>query len=346
MVERNYGIDLLRLVLMYFICLLHVFVQGGVIAACEPGCCRAVMLALQTISYSALDAFMLISGYVAPDRPQEHWKITARWLQVFFYSFVLTLVLACFGLCEKFEVIPMIKLAFPVTFRVYWYFSAYFLLFFATPLLNRFIFQTTTEQAKRTLVITVCLLSGVYLLNEPFQTQGGYSAIWLIALYLIGALMKRVQLFERAKTWVLLLVLGADYALIWASKVIFDKDRLLNHLSPNVLLSAMLVLVLFARLRPNKKVVAALSPLAFGVYLFHLNPVIWAQLENACTVLAAQPVLLAVGGVLAAALAIFVCGMLAEWVRRLVFRFLRADAAARWLTDRIRSGLCRVCRWI
>lgn len=35
--ERNYGIDLLRLVLMYMVCILHTLGQGGILEACEPG---------------------------------------------------------------------------------------------------------------------------------------------------------------------------------------------------------------------------------------------------------------------------------------------------------------------
>lgn len=32
---RNYGIDLLRLVLMYMVCMLHVLKAGGILDACE-----------------------------------------------------------------------------------------------------------------------------------------------------------------------------------------------------------------------------------------------------------------------------------------------------------------------
>ena len=35
--ERNYGIDLLRLVLMFMVCILHTLKQGGVLEACEAG---------------------------------------------------------------------------------------------------------------------------------------------------------------------------------------------------------------------------------------------------------------------------------------------------------------------
>lgn len=35
--QRNYGIDLLRLVLMYMVCILHTLGQGGILNACQEG---------------------------------------------------------------------------------------------------------------------------------------------------------------------------------------------------------------------------------------------------------------------------------------------------------------------
>lgn len=59
MKERNYGIDLLRLVLMYMVCILHTLGQGGVLNACNPsggdikfsGYWRLVLTVLLTVSH-------------------------------------------------------------------------------------------------------------------------------------------------------------------------------------------------------------------------------------------------------------------------------------------------------
>ena len=36
MERRNVGIDLLKLVLMFMVCVLHTLTQGGALIACEP----------------------------------------------------------------------------------------------------------------------------------------------------------------------------------------------------------------------------------------------------------------------------------------------------------------------
>lgn len=51
--ERNYGIDLLRLVLMYMVCMLHTLGQGGILGVCQAG----------TVEYKAF-WFLEISGEI------------------------------------------------------------------------------------------------------------------------------------------------------------------------------------------------------------------------------------------------------------------------------------------
>ena len=86
MSQRNYGIDLLRLVLMYMVCLLHTLGQGGLLQAAAPGSAGfALLWLLEVLAYCAVDGFAMISGFTASDRPQKYVKIVDMWFQVFFY---------------------------------------------------------------------------------------------------------------------------------------------------------------------------------------------------------------------------------------------------------------------
>lgn len=71
--ERNYGIELLRLCLMFMVCLLHVLGQGGILEASkisEEGGSKIFWL-IEISCYCAVDGFALISGYIAQDRPKN-----------------------------------------------------------------------------------------------------------------------------------------------------------------------------------------------------------------------------------------------------------------------------------
>lgn len=78
--QRNYGIELLRLVLMYMVCILHTLGRGGVLGACEAGTTGfRVFWLIEILSYCAVDGFAIISGYTAADKPRKYEKLADMW---------------------------------------------------------------------------------------------------------------------------------------------------------------------------------------------------------------------------------------------------------------------------
>lgn len=78
-----------------------------------------------------------------------------------------------------------------VTFGTFWYFTAFFALFFAIPVLNRFVFAVDERTARIALIVMVVLFSCIELQTGVFKMDRGYSAFWLMVLYCMGALAKR-----------------------------------------------------------------------------------------------------------------------------------------------------------
>lgn len=324
--RRNYGIDLLRLVLMYMVCLLHTLGQGGILSASPAGTVRyGAFWFLEIAAYCAVDGFALISGYTASEKKPNSAKIVSLWFAALFYSCVLTLLLAALGVRTGLTAKGVVKLFLPVTFSYYWYFTAYFALFFAMPLLNASLFALEQAAAKKALLIIAALYSVLGVLYDPFLTNGGYSALWLMVLYCIGVLMRRIRLFDDAKTSTLLLLWLLCLGVTWFFKVFLGSKRLVSYISPTILLAAIIMVVLFSRLKPSPRAVGKLSPLAFGIYLFHLNRVIWAWLQNAFVSVAALPAPLGVISALGVAGGIFVSGLAAEFLRTRLFRLLRIE---------------------
>ena len=273
---RNHGIDLLRLVLMFMVCMLHTLGQGGILNASAEGtnAYRAYWF-LEILSYCAVDGFAIISGYAASNRPRKYDKIVNMWFQAFFYSFILTGVLTVIGISDSWATDDMIKCIFPITFNKFWYFTDFFALFFAIPVLNKFLFSISEEVAKKALIIIFVLFSVLGIFNDSFRTAGGYSAIWLIVLYCIGVLAKRVKLFETRKNTTLIILWGLCIFITWLVHDRSGNMQLISYVSPTILLSGMIMVVLFSRLPIKCKFVSKVSPLAFGIYLFQLNQVVW-----------------------------------------------------------------------
>ena len=86
------------------------------------------------------------------------------------------------------------------------------------------------------------------MINDSFRTAGGYSAIWLIVLYCIGVLAKRVKLFETRKNTTLIILWGLCIFITWLVHDRSGNMQLISYVSPTILLSGMIMVVLFSRL--------------------------------------------------------------------------------------------------
>ena len=323
--ERNYGIDLLRLVLMYMVCMLHTLGQGGVLSACEAGRIEyKVFWLMEIMAYCAVDGFAIISGYTAADKPRKYEKLADMWFQAFFYSFVVTVILILAGLNQEWSVKGLIKLALPVTFETFWYFTAFFALFFAIPLLNRFVFSSDERTAKISLMLVIALFSCMELVADAFKTQNGYSALWLMVQYCVGALAKQGKVFERRRSLTLIAVWIVCVLITWFVQVFIGSGRLTSYVSPTIVASGLIMVILFSRLRLKGTVVEKLSPLVFGVYLFQLNPVIWdTYLQGRVSFAAQAGIAAGVRYVFTIAGGIFLSGLIVEFVRGRLAKVMR-----------------------
>ena len=65
--EHNYGIDLLKITAMMFICVLHVCTQGGLASSLSlsssPDNYRMVFF-LESLTFCAVNVYAMVSGYV------------------------------------------------------------------------------------------------------------------------------------------------------------------------------------------------------------------------------------------------------------------------------------------
>ena len=322
--HRNYGIDCLRLLLMFMVCVLHVLGRGGILSACiEDTVSYQVFWLLEVFAYCAVDGFAFISGYTARNKPHDFSKIVNMWFQVWFYSFVVSMLLTFIGLDGGWSLKTIIKRLLPVTFSQYWYFTAYFALFFAIPILNAFLFNISKMDSKRAFVLLFALFSIMGAVSDPFETKAGYSAIWLIAIYCMGVLAKRSNLFEQKRTITLVLFFLVFNLATWLFYTVGKIDRILSYTSPTVLLSGIVLVVIFSRLSLKGHLIRYLSPLAFGIYLFQLNSIMWNEvLHDAFIHIVNQSLVVGIIHVFAYAFLIFIAGLFIEFIRNLLMPLL------------------------
>lgn len=202
--ERNHGIELLRIFAMLLAAVLHILKKGGVITASEGNLAAySTVWLLEAAAYCAVNCYALISGYVGySDRPKplRLARCIELWLQVVFYSVIITTVYCIAGVGSV-GVSNFADAFLPVTSKQYWYFTAYIGMFFFIPLLNALVRRLN----RRALVSLCIMLIAVFSLydtfasfwkKDPLALVGGHSPLWLGVLYIFGAAMKKLRVPE------------------------------------------------------------------------------------------------------------------------------------------------------
>ncbi len=342
--SRHYGIDLFRIVSMLMVVTLHVLGQGGVLeAAFGQGGKYEIAWVLETACYSAVNCFALISGYVGLRAKHRYANIAALWLQVLLVTLALSVV-QYIRFPSTFTLEAAAPSLFPVFHRTYWYFTDYTILFFFMPLLNSAVHSLDKKMLRNALIFiavlfcTSCWFPGPAFNKDPFTLKNGYSVMWLMLVYLIGAYLAKYEVLATVKKRWFVAIHGACVALAFGSKIALlhasaevtayiHSNTFIRYHSPLTLIASMALLLLFSRITVSSKMLIALikfaSPLCFGVYIIHLHPVIWEWLKGRFAVFASFSWPVMIGAVLATVVAIFVACLSLDAIRHYLFKWLK-----------------------
>lgn len=282
--NRNYGIDLLRLLAMFMIVILHSLGQGGILANVSKNSYQYVIAwILEIWAYPAVDIFALISGYVNYNDKEKKLKYSNYlkiWFQVVFYCLVITILFKIF-MPNIISINDYFKALLPVSNNIYWYFTAYTGLFIFMPLINNGLRNMDIKLVKKLLFFIIFVFSIFSGIGDIFKLYNGYSFVWIMLLYVLGAGIKKCNLGKNIKNHqiiigLLLLCIFTFSYKYYSSSI--SENIFISYISPSVLLSAILYLIGFSRLKLNKillKIVEFAAPSAFAVYLLNTNNLVW-----------------------------------------------------------------------
>ena len=131
--QRNIVIEILRIVAMLMIVCGHAFLYGVESYGDKIGC--FLFKVLDYICNPGVNIFVIISGYFMINSKFSVKRLLLIWLQVFFYSVSLYLVMVISGSID-FSVIQFIKVLLPISFDRYWFIRVYLYMYMCSPFLN------------------------------------------------------------------------------------------------------------------------------------------------------------------------------------------------------------------
>lgn len=345
MSKRNIALDLLRIIAMLMIVFLHSNSHGGLFDAPKGGFDGYTVLSYVTevLCIGSVNIFVLISGYFLCEQTFRVSRVVKLILQTVFYSWLIGTIMIATG---KFPLasIDTIYSFLPISYRNYWFISAYIGLYLLSPVMNKCISALSKRQHRATvllLVVMTALWSDIVLLSDPFVISRGYSLSWFAVLYFTAAyIRKHVDLSKvfcpggvyLATSTVLLAFMLIVKLFAQRIPLLENYDLYSYYTRYNsfiVYISSLALFCAFLKLRLHSrwltKIVQTISPLTLGVYLIHDNPYIrticwgeWFPLSSF------ERNLFLPIKTLGAVLLIFVCCIVIEFGRAKLFGFFES----------------------
>lgn len=348
--ERNMGVELFRVVSMILVVLLHVLGHGGVYA-------RTALLSdnykvawfLETLAYCSVNCYALISGYANIKSNFKFRRFFSLWLEVATLNVGLTLVMHYLVPEATVTSEYWLRAFFPLTARAFWYFCAYAFMFPLIPVLNKGLLSL--QKWQHIVIMFALQIPTVFRLimqKDNYVLGSGYSCLWLICLYVIGAYFRIYGVPKWAKWWLMLPVaLGATFV-AWGFKIgieqrvvdgILTKESLwyqnrgilISYISPCMTITAVALFICFMQIKikwkPAKAVISNLGKATFGVFILHVGAAFWYydKFWHQFRPYAKMETWDMVWHVLLAVLSIYLVASLISLARIYLFKLLRVD---------------------
>ena len=230
--------------------------------------------------------FILITGYLSTKRKFDAKSILKLWLQVLAVSIVGQVVY-----CIVSGSVPgtknIIKTFLPVTFNVYWYFSAYIVIYFLMPFINILLDNISKKNHKLLAILGIILFSVIPTITTTKWLTGINQIAMMISLYVVGNYCKKY--IDQINRKMVIFCMIVSFGFIMVTEILIHKFTSfdpfyfaweMNKLPIVVFSIALFSLVTTCTIRITKpiKVVARHT---FGIYLIHIgwiSPLIFEQI--------------------------------------------------------------------
>ena len=339
--QRNSRFELLRIISMVMIIVHHYVVHGFDLT--EFSGTKIFIDFLTVTGKWGVNCFVLITGFYMIRSRFSFKKILLLEGQVLFYSVGLT---GLFALVDPRSVSlkAAVRSFFPLFFNDYWFFTAYVVLLFLSPFLNKGFFALT----KRQVLIFIFIFSILWSVSSTFYYDRFYGncLTWFVLLYVIGAFIRCYTNPSEGKASRYFAV-GAGFLILCGLSTTvlnflgcrFGIEPFLLHSTVAsrdssffLLVSATATFLGFSKL-PSKhnRAVNLIAGTVFGVYLIHDHVLVRNFLWNdvfRCPEMVGSPYLLL--HFAAAVISVFVVGVIIDLIRKNTFERLYLKILDRW----------------
>ena len=361
--KRQSNYELLRIIAMWMVVTLHYLNHTGMLPDGEEQLngSRIVALLLEAFCIVAVNLYVLISGYFLCRSGFRLLRLVELLGQIWFYVLLIPLAMTILGIETGWlaeGVYGLLPYVFPIQSEHYWFATSYVVLYLLTPILNAAVRSLSRRQLQLTIAGLLLYFGGIKSLI-PLQLvtdRFGYDFGWFICVYLVGAYIrgeqtegneqkegnrqKRMEKCRKKGFWLFIYTASCLLIFGWvlAALCVYRKTGSMAYLMAlpfhynflPCLTGAIALFLAFSRIRlPEGRLtgfLCSISPLTFGVYLFHEHILIRSQWTEYLERYTGKVTELSVFGFLlhwfCSVLLIYGMGSLTDALRRKIFCFV------------------------
>lgn len=281
--QRNYGIDLLKILSMINIINIHINNHTNQLKLDIRNPKYKPVFRLEAFSFFPVNVFGLVSGIIGYKK-YKFINIIYIWFEYFFYSVFLTMFLYYKSL-SNFR--NLILSFFPLGIIRHWYVNSYIFMYLFLPFITDSL-NSLDKNFFTKMVLIFFFFYSIYhtIVTFNFKTNnydsinGGYSSLWLLVLYIIGGYLGRFFINKFSFCNIIFIFIYFIMSFITSEYIFYTIDKykspnmmLLQYFSPTIIIQALSLIILFSNLKiRNKyliKLISFFNPLNFNVTLIH-----------------------------------------------------------------------------
>jgi len=294
--KRESNIELLRIISIFFIIIFHYMLHSNY---------NYTKLTINTLLIKScyflgelgVNLFILITGYYLSKSKISYKKIILLIGEVLFYNLISVFISYKLGTITTLTELSYI---FPIMTNVYWFITAYLLIYILSPYFNKLISILTKKEYQKFLLTTLliwCIIPTIYgfFYNSSEELLFYNRLIWLIIMYFVGAYIriynikflnsKKRSLITSIITFIIMIL---SIIFIHTFKDAFQRigtTDIAYFWTPNNILMLILsisIFTLFTKIKiKNNTYINKLASTTLGIYLFHdgfINIYIWKHI--------------------------------------------------------------------
>ena len=281
--QRNYGIDLLKILSMINIINIHINNHTNQLKLDIRNPKYKPVFRLEVFSFFPVNVFGLVSGIIGYKK-YKFINIIYIWFEYLFYSVFLTMFLY-YKSMSNFR--NLILSFFPLGIIRHWYVNSYIFMYLFLPFITDSL-NSLDKKFFTKMVLFFFFFYSIYhtIVTYNFKTlnydsiNGGYSSLWLLVLYIIGGYLGRFFINKFSFCNIIFIFIYFIMSFITSEYIFYTIDKykspnnmLLEYYSPTIIIQALSLIILFSNLKiRNKyiiKVISFFNPLNFNVTLIH-----------------------------------------------------------------------------